>query len=797
MKRKLGWIALTGFVPAGLLLYVVPLFFPLPEGIVSAPPQGLLFVDRNGEPVRRLLDGDLRASDPARYEEFSPVLIDATLAAEDSRFFSHIGFDPLRMGRAVWDALTERRFVSGASTVTQQTVKLYSRPRPRSFRTKFIELFTARKLEMFANKETILTAYLNRLPYGNQYTGARAAAQGYFGKPLRDLSAAEASLLAGLPNKPSRLNPWRNLDGARDRQMWILGRMKEEKHLTEAQYASALIEPLKLLPGPATTFHAPHLIDLIQEQEKESVAEAAESGRPVPTTLDLELQQFVESTVSANLARLGHQSKEDNDLQAAVVVIENASGDVLALTGSRSFFGSQSGQVNGAWSARSAGSTLKPFTYLLALERGSTAASILADTPIEYVTSTGTYQPVNFDRQFHGPVSVRKALSNSLNVPAVKLLDQIGGPEILHETLRDRLHLTSLDEDATEYGLGLTLGNAEVRLLELTNAYACLARLGEWKPYQLTNGDDNQAGPPSGVGGDTAPKTDEQESMVGNSTLLHHRLFDEDAAWLLADILSDERARAEAFGLHTPLNLPFRCAAKTGTSTDFRDNWTIGFTPEFTVGVWVGRFNNRPLNQVSGAIGAAPIFHEVMVRLHREREPEWYPVPGNSVSLVVDSLNGKQPPPSLSLPSHRTRREWFVNQALPEIASLSDYTDEGQTLLPTGYSSWWRSEANDLKAVASLAPISEGATPPPFRIVSPLAGTVAFLDPDLPGGGSRFPLEVAGSGQEEIEWTSPSLRIEEDGGLRWLVLEPGEHEVIARDRRTGRQVSSRVTVQAL
>ncbi|MDF1862012.1 MAG: penicillin-binding protein 1C [Verrucomicrobiales bacterium] len=793
MKRKLGWIALTGFVLAGLTLYLVPLFFPLPERIISDPPQGLLFVDRNGEPVRRLLDGDLRAADPARYEEFSPVLIDATLAAEDSRFFSHIGFDPLRMGRAVWDALTERRFVSGASTVTQQTVKLYSRPRPRSFRTKFIELFTARKLEMFADKETILTAYLNRLPYGNQYTGARAAAQGYFGKPLRDLSAAEASLLAGLPNKPSRLNPWRNLDGARQRQMWILGRMKEEKHLTEAQYASALLEPLKLLPGPATTFHAPHLINLIQEQEKESIAKAAESGRSVPTTVDLELQQFVESTVSANLARLGHQSKEDNDLQAAVVVIENISGEVLALTGSRSFFGSESGQVNGAWSARSAGSTLKPFTYLLALERGSTAASILPDTPIEYVTSTGTYQPVNFDRQFHGPVSVRKALSNSLNVPAVKLLDQIGGPEILHETLKDRLRFTSLAGEATEYGLGLTLGNAEVRLLELTNGYACLARLGEWMPYQLTGREVD----PSGGGSPRAQETDPQQDRIDDTTLFRHRIFDADAAWLLADILSDERARAEAFGLHSPLNLPFRCASKTGTSTDFRDNWTIGFTPDFTVGVWVGRFNNRPLNQVSGAIGAAPIFRDVMVRLHREREPEWYLTPDNAVKLVVDSLNGKQPPPSLSLPFHRTRQEWFVNQALPETASLSDYTEKGQTLLPTNYSTWWRSDANDLEAVASLTPISKETTPPPFRIVSPLEGTVAFLDPDLPGRGSRFPLEVAGSGQEEIEWTSPSLQIEEDGRLRWLVLEPGKHEVIARDRRTGRQVRSHVTVQDL
>jgi len=224
-KRKTLWAIAILAIALGSLLYIVPLFFPLPEGIVSSPPQGLLFVDREGRPVRRLLDGELRANDPAKFDEFPQVLIDATLAAEDSRFFSHNGIDPLRMGRAAFDALTKRRFVSGASTITQQTVKLYSKPRPRSFRTKFIEIFTARKLEMFADKESILTAYLNRLPYGNQYTGARAAALGYFGKPMNDLSAAEASLLAGLPNKPSRLNPWRNLEGAQLRQAWILRRM--------------------------------------------------------------------------------------------------------------------------------------------------------------------------------------------------------------------------------------------------------------------------------------------------------------------------------------------------------------------------------------------------------------------------------------------------------------------------------------------------------------------------------------------------------------------------------------------
>lgn len=817
MKRKakrLGKLALGAVLAAGTALYVVPLFFPLPEGIATDPPQGLLFVDRHGEPVRRLLDGDLRAADPANFDEFPQVLIDATLAAEDSRFFSHNGIDFLGMGRAVRDAITEREFVSGASTVTQQTIKLYSPPRDRNFRTKFLEIFSARKLEMFADKETILTAYLNRLPYGNQFTGARAAAQGYFGKPIGDLSAAEAALLAGLPNRPTALNPWKNLDGARKRQMWILERMREEGYLDQARFAAAIVEPLRLLPGRTSPFHAPHVVDMLVAEETEALAAAEAAGRPVQTSIDLGMQKFAESVAASELARLAFQSGEDNDLQAAIVVIENATGEIVALVGSRAFHGSASGQVNGAVSFRSAGSTLKPFTYALAFERGRTAATVLADTPIEYVTATGTYQPVNFDRQFHGPVAARRALANSLNVPAVKLLDEIGGPPLLHSTMRDGLGFRGLADDSVEYGLGLTLGNAEVRLLDLTNAYACLARLGEWKPATLlaegsiveqgarpvsegSSDDREQGGRPVLHRRDAIRQSATQQGLVNESTGLNRRVFDAGAAWLVADILSDDRARAEAFGLNSPLQLPFRAAAKTGTSTDFRDNWTVGFTPRYTVGVWVGRFDNRPLDEISGAMGAAPIFKRVMVELHRDREPEWYSEPEGAKRFVVDRLNGKRPPAGSKLGSDRVRREWFVAGAFPADATAVDYDDEGRTRLPSGYLSWWRSEANDLKSVAAVAEPTEESGGVPFRIVSPLEGTVAFLDPDLPASGSRFPLEVAGSGAEEIEWSSPSLEIESDGASRWLVLQPGEHEVVAVDTRTGRSARTRLKVEAL
>lgn len=775
-KALAGTVA-AGLLLAGLLYYAVPMLMPIPPGIISGPPVGQVFLDRDGAVLRRLLADDLRVEEAARFEEFPKSLVAATLAAEDARFFSHGGIDFFGLARAGRDALLRRRVVSGASTITQQTIKLYRPAQPRTIRTKLVEMVMARSLEMSASKEEILTAYLNRLPYGNQYTGTRAAVRGYFGKPLADLSVAESALLAALPNQPSRLNPWRNEAGAIRRQQWVLDRLEDTGSLSSKLVAAARGETLAFLPGPSGTFIAPHFIELTRQQAGAEISALAAQGKPVRTTLDSELQQFVESTLLAELASLRHRAGEQNDLQAAVVVLNNASGDVVALTGSRSFLGSETGQINGAWQPRSAGSTLKPFTYLLGLERGETAATILADTPIEYVTSTGNYQPVNFDRRFRGPVTMRYALANSLNVPAVKLLERLGGPSLLHETLCRELHFTSLQPNATEYGLGLTLGNAEVRLLELTNAYACLARLGVWKPVRFV-----------------LP----EESSTTDSRATGQRVFQAEQTWVLNDILSDARARADAFGQHSALDLPFRAAAKTGTSTDFRDSWTVGFTPEYTVGVWVGRFSNRPLQRISGAMGAAPVFHRVLERLHKDKPSTWYAVPAGAIRRDFDPLIGKIVNPEVvKLPAERTRTEWFVGNTVPESATAADYTGSHRSILSLTYASWWRSDANHLSEIASLAELSPNDAPPPFRIVSPLPGTVAYLDPDLPKEGSRFSLAIAGSGLEDIRWTSDSLQITREGERVWATLQSGEHEIVAEDLRTGRKVKTRFRVERL
>ncbi|MCP5540565.1 MAG: penicillin-binding protein 1C [Akkermansiaceae bacterium] len=769
MRRHAKRLLLLGLLAWAALYFAVPLLFPLPEPLVDGVEPGQRFTDRNGEPIRRLLADDLKVDRPATLDEIPQTLVDATLAAEDSRYFAHGGIDFLGVARAVRDAWRHEKFVSGASTVTQQLVKITSIDRPRSLRTKAIEAFTARHLEMTWDKNTILAAYLNRLPYGNQFTGCRAAARGYFGKPLADLSLAESAFLAGLPNKPTRFNPYRNFAGARERQLWILERLLEEQWITRDEYDAAAAEKLRLQPrGASAAFRAPHFIELARALESEAVT----GRRAVKTTLDLGVQDFVEMAIDTQLRALDSRSGKTSATQAAAVVIENATGAVRALAGSRGFFDSDGGQINGAWTPRSAGSSLKPFTYVLALERGRSAATVLADVPVEYATASGVYRPVNYDRHFRGPVSIREALANSLNVPAVRLLDEMGGAPVLHRALTGGLGLTGLDPDPATYGLGLTLGNAEVRLLELTNAYACLARLGRFRPFHFVE--------PT------------QQGMVGDSTL-----FDRDACYLVADILSDNRARAAAFGLNSPLRFPFRVACKTGTSTDYRDNWTLGFTPEFTVGVWVGQFDNTPLQNVSGVSGAGPIFHAVMSELHRLQPSRWYSRPEGFVEAEVDPLTGKRVVPETGFLPRHTRREWFAPGSPPDFASPTDYDTEGRAFLPRAYAAWLRSGENTLAdRVAPAESSAEKAAP--LKIVSPLPGTVAFLDPDLPGAGQRLALRIEGDvSGEKIEWRCETLRIEENAGGAWAILRPGRHEIRAIDARSGAAATTTLAVESL
>ena len=742
----------------GLFGWLALRWVPLPTALFVPPPAQLELTDRHGVPLRIVRPQDRPFGQPVACFEIPQALIHATLAAEDKRFWDHPGVDWRSTLRAMWSLARYRRIVSGGSTITQQLIKM-TQPRPRTFRAKFIEALQALRLEQVWNKQRILTEYYNRLDYGNLNTGCAAAAQFYCGKPLSDLSTAECALLAGLPQAPSRLNPLRHLDRARKRQQWILLRMFAAGRLTREEFDRARGERLHLAT-PQRAFRAPHFADLILQQSESWMpkfrkpAAAPVHGSPgaIRTTLDLNLNRFVQESLQRQIARLRPQHVGN----AAAVVIDNRSNEVLALVGSQDYFAVQAGQVNGAWAPRSAGSTFKPFTYLLAFERGATPASIVADVPSEFTTGTGLFSPVNYDHHCHGPVRYRLALANSLNIAAVKVLASIGGPAVLQARLQ-ACGLTTLTDAPEHYGLGLTIGNAEVRLLELANAYACLARLGEFRPYTLLPQIEGSA--PSGPPG-------------------ARQVCDAAASFLIADILSDNAARTSAFGAESSLRFDFPVACKTGTSSDFRDNWAFGYTPEFTVGVWVGNFDGSSMQHISGVTGAAPILHDIVEHLHQCYGTSWYAKPDCIVDLPVHPVTGKRPADQ----SAERKRGWviekFVAGQLPRQESSNDYDSRGLVRLSAEYHDWFTTGDNSLIGQAVLD--KQDST---FRILFPLPGTRFFLDPDLPDQGKRIRLRVEGA--QNALWQSETLECQSEPGQAAAILASGRHRLIVHDQRTG------------
>jgi penicillin-binding protein 1C len=679
-----------------------------------------------------------------RMEDVPPHVVHAVLAAEDKRFLRHQGVDWVATARAVTNAITSGHITSGASTITQQLIKIAAR-RPRTLWTKFIESAQALRLEQLWTKEQILCAYLNRVDFGNLNIGLTSAADYYFAKPVADLSEAEAAFLAGLPRNPRKLNPHLALARAQRRQNIVLRRMKENRWLDSSRYAAATTEPLSLRL-PRRQFRAPHFTDLVLQQS--DISRETE----LRTTLDLQLNTEVEAIMRERLAQL----REHNVQNGAAVVLDNASGDVVALVGSADYFSPGSGQVNGAWAPRSAGSTLKPFTYLLALERGATPGTIAADVRTSFPASDGFYRPENYNRRCYGPVTYRTALASSLNIPAVKVLLAGGGPAALHDRLRVA-GLTTLNHQAEIYGLGLTLGNCEARLLELTNAYASLARLGEYRPWRVRL---------------DAP----------NATRRYSR---PELVWQIADILSDNSARTLAFGINSALRFDFPVACKTGTSTDFRDNWTMGFTPEFTVGVWVGNFDGSPMHEVSGVTGAGPILHSIFEHLHAQRGTSWYAQPADVVARTIHPLTGKM----LSDADARGVHEAFLRDRLPEPESSDDYDEEGKVKLPDEYNEWFATAENALQEKAVLA-----RTAPALHISSPLDGGTYLLDPDI-ASSRRIPLVAAGGAT--LRWESESLAVENADGGVFVIAREGEHRIAVTDPASGKRSEVAITVKSL
>jgi len=745
MKRALRRIiqVLVVALPA---LFVALRLTPIPVSLERGIIPSVEFLDRNGRPLRMLLVDQRHYAKRVQLPDISPQMISATLSAEDRHFYHHMGVDPVAIARALVHAVQHRRLQSGASTITQQLVKL-SGPAPRTAWQKLRESWLAARLELTWPKRRILEEYFNRLDYGNLQIGIAAASSYYFGKPPSDLSPAESAFLAGLPKAPSRLNPHNDLAAAQARQRWVLQRMRVNGNIDAATFDRALAEPAQLLP-PRHEFAAPHFVDLLLQRRHL----LPRDGGKIRTTLDVDLTHEAERCLADQLARI----TDKNATSGAVVVMHNPSGEVLALAGSGDYFRPGAGQINGAWSARSPGSAIKPFTYELALERGANPGTVVADIPSDFVTPTGVYSPNNYNHRFYGPVSLRFALGNSLNVDAIRTLQSAGGADALHRRLRD-FGITTLDHSPEYFGLGLTLGNAEVRLLELANAFAGLARLGTHQPYRLML----EAGP-----------VDPGQ-----------RVADSRACYLVADMLSDNSARAASFGLESFLAFDFPVACKTGTSSDYRDNWAIGFTPEFTVGVWVGNPDGSPMRGITGVTGAAPVMHDIMQHLHDKRGTSWFAPPEGILHCRVDPLTGKR------VSADRAGSVLEKCLTLPPPEEPRDYDAEGRVVLPVDYAAWLRSAQNTL---GDLVSCDEHARH--VRIVKPADGSVFYLDPDLP-----------------MEEQCVTLRAEAPAGVEWSsdmfarvdVLSPrvrlreGRHLISARDPETGETAEVWIEVRAL
>lgn len=749
MFRRWKVVVITLLALAAAAWWGVPWLVPLPEALLAPATASTRYLARDGTPLRHLLDGNgHRSSPPVTFAEIPPHLLHALLAAEDKRFFSHGGIDLFAIARAARDNAKSRRVVSGASTIHQQLIKNTT---PRSGRRtlwiKFVEALQARHLAMAWSRAEVFTAYANRISFGNLMTGAATAASGYFHKPLGDLTPAECALLAALPQSPTRLNPFRNLEAVLPRQRRILDQMHALGWLSDEQHRVAVDQKI-VVQRFSGGFEAPHAVEMIRGETDDAT---------IHTTIHATLQQQVETIIAQRLDAL----KGRHVSHGAVVVIENATGAVLALAGSRDYFASDGGQLNGAWAPHSPGSAMKPFTYEIAFERGATPASLVADLPVEFPTAGGTYRPENYSLRSYGPMTYRQALGNSLNISAVRVLDSIGGAETLLPRLRE-LGLTTLTEDAAHYGLGLTIGNASVRLVELANAYACLARLGRFKPWTLRA---------------DVPAAEER------------RLLGENECWLIADILSDNQAREMEFGRWSVLRLPFKCAVKTGTSSTFRDNWTLGYTPEFTVGVWVGNFDNTPMQEVSGVTGAGPIFRDVMLHLHEKSPSTWFALPAAITQARIDPRTGKRLTPQTP-PARLSREEWFISGHVPPVAQAGDYDSRGRAILPREYADWVQSSANWL---GDLVTTAKTDSRPVLRITNPIPGTVVILDPDIRNHGSRLLLQSTGATQPR--WSSKTLELRPEASHTFAILKPGRHEIELRDEATGLSAKTFVIVQ--
>ena len=724
-----------------------------------------LVVDRDGEPLR-LLSGPLASRGrPVPLAELGARVRTATLVAEDQRYWSHVGIDPVAVARAMWRNVRAGRVTSGASTLTQQLVRMM-RPRRRTLRNKLEEALGALELERRYDKATLLAWYLNHAPYGGLTRGVEQAARGWLAKPAVDLSWAEAAWLAVLPRSPTALNPAQHPRAALVHQRRLLRRLHRLGHLDDDTLAVALSQPIVVRRG-RSPFDAPHAADWLQR---------AHPDRPLrfETTLDVALQRQVQDLTRQHVARAAHLGVRN----AAVVVLDVKDAEIRVMVGSHAWQDSNSaGTVNGALALRQPGSTLKPFIYALAFADGRAPGDTLLDIERHFSTPHGDWQPENYGRQFHGPVSARVALASSLNVPAVSLLAEVG-VDRLQATL-GRLGASGLTRRPQHYGLGLALGSGELSLLELAGAYGALARGGRWKPPHLLR---RMVSPTGAV----------------HVPIVTHpvAVLDPQAAWLVGDSLRDARARRLSFPRGGPLDGPWGAACKTGTSKGYRDNWTVCFTSAHVVAVWAGDFSGRPMRDgASGLTGAAPLAHDVLAALYGAARPPPFARPPGLVQRRLCALSGA--PANHACP-HRTLA-WSQWPATPPCDwHHHDAGGQLRVTLPAALGPWRRATAGEREVAVAPAQQDRPQQAAP-QLLRPHRGARYWLDSATRRSAQAVPVVVA-------DHRSARYHLEIDGVQQPTVLRggepfawqasPGRHELVARRIADGAQLRTWFIVEA-
>lgn len=647
-KRKRGKF-LKIFLGALLITLIIGMLtifrdMPNPKKLSSGDyPESSKILDRSGTLLYEIYAEKNRTT--VSLKVIPEKMIKATLAIEDANFYKHVGFDIKGIIRGLYRTVFQKR-LQGGSTLTQQLVKNALLTPERTFKRKIKEAVLTVATEIMYSKDQILEMYFNQTPYGGTMWGIEAAAKGIFGKEVKDLSLAEAALIAGLPGSPTRYSPFAHPDAAKGRQELVLSRMLELKYISQEEYDQAKAETLNYVLNK-NIIKAPHFVFYVKEQllEKYGIQEVNEGGLKVWTSLDLDIQNFAQEEVKKEIDNL-EKAKVSN---GAALITETKTGEILAMVGSKDYFNTEiDGKYNVTTALRQPGSSIKPLNYAVGIDTGKvTAASVFNDSPSCFkVAGQKPYCPTNYGYSYYGIQSLRNSLANSLNITAVKMLSLNGVETFVASASAMGI---STFKNASDYGLSLTLGGGEVYMTDMATAFGVFANMGVRQDLVSILKVEDKNG----------KVLEEYKYEPGK------RVMQPETAYIINSILSDNGARTMVFGSNSKLRIKDHpeVAVKTGTTNEMRDNWTIGYTPDKLVAVWVGNNDNSKMGSlVSGITGAAPIWNQIMTKILENEKVKSYVKPDNLVSMAVCNLSGLLPPEG-GCESHN---EFFNKNFLPK-----------------------------------------------------------------------------------------------------------------------------------